>query len=534
MISNDLIGELISSPTRKITAGASLYNATDGQYLASWTSDNAIKSIQIERIGDNSKFFGYGICQKANMKLVDNFATIAGDFSNTYYRINFRIAGDDNPFYLAPRFYVSEVHRDENTGELSITAYDLLYKANTLTVAAVAMPEAPYSINDVLQACANALGLPGYTSYTGMAETPFTEEYANGANLDGTETIRELLDDIAEATQTIYYLEPNSYLIFRKLNNGNSGRTITKEDYFTLKSGDNRRLSTIYRTTELGDDIYASTGQTGTTQYIRDNAFWDFHEDVPGALERALASVGGLTINQFECSWRGDFRLEIGDKLDFVTKNGSIATSFLLNDTIYYDGSFSQKTEWKYEDNDTETAENPSSLGEAIKQTFAKVDKVNKQIDLVVSETDANSSAISALQLNEENINASVEEHTKALDEINGNVSELTEKVSATMTAEDVKIEIEKSVSGVNEITTTTGFTFDETGLTVEKSGQPIKTTITEDGMTVSKDGEVVLTANNEGVTAHNLHSVTYLIVGANSRFEDFAGNRTGCFWIGQ
>lgn len=50
--------------------------------------------------------------------------------------------------------------------------------------------------------------------------------------------------------------------------------------------------------------------------------------------------------------------------------------------------------------------------------------------------------------------------------------------------------------------------------------------------MTVSKNGSVVLTANNIGVDAVNLHATTYLIIGQNSRFEDYNG-RTGCFWIG-
>lgn len=56
---------------------------------------------------------------------------------------------------------------------------------------------------------------------------------------------------------------------------------------------------------------------------------------------------------------------------------------------------------------------------------------------------------------------------------------------------------------------------------------------LTEDGMTVFKNDEAVLTANNIGVDALNLHATTYLIVGTNSRFEDYGDNRTGCFWIG-
>jgi hypothetical protein len=42
-----------------------------------------------------------------------------------------------------------------------------------------------------------------------------------------------------------------------------------------------------------------------------------------------------------------------------------------------------------------------------------------------------------------------------------------------------------------------------------------------------------LLTANKEGVVAKDLHATTYLIIGKNSRFEDFGSDRTACFWIG-
>ena len=58
-------------------------------------------------------------------------------------------------------------------------------------------------------------------------------------------------------------------------------------------------------------------------------------------------------------------------------------------------------------------------------------------------------------------------------------------------------------------------------------------TQITEDGMTVFRDNTAILIANNVGVDAVNLHATTYLIIGNNSRFEDYGENRTGCFWIG-
>jgi hypothetical protein len=62
-----------------------------------------------------------------------------------------------------------------------------------------------------------------------------------------------------------------------------------------------------------------------------------------------------------------------------------------------------------------------------------------------------------------------------------------------------------------------------------------METLITEDGLTVKRGHEVTLSANNEGVIAEDLHATTYLLIGANSRFEDFEnGTRTGCFWIGR
>ena len=117
---------------------------------------------------------------------------------------------------------------------------------------------------------------------------------------------------------------------------------------------------------------------------------------------------------------------------------------------------------------------------------------------------------------------------------VNGDIQTLTQKVNASMTAEDVKLQIQSELNnGVTKVETTTGFTFDDEGLTVSKSGNEMTTQITEDGMTVFRDNTAILIANNVGVDAVNLHATTYLIVGTHSRFEDYGENRTGCFWIG-
>jgi hypothetical protein len=134
-----------------------------------------------------------------------------------------------------------------------------------------------------------------------------------------------------------------------------------------------------------------------------------------------------------------------------------------------------------------------------------------------------------------QNIAASVQDVETSIENVNDDISTLTKSVEAKMTAEDLTIAIQKELStnGAEKVITSTGFRFDEEGLTIDKSGSELHTQITEDGMTVYRNDVEMLVANNVGVNATNLHATTYLIIGGNSRFEDYGSGRTGCFWIG-
>lgn len=518
-----------NSPVRLVGAKVELW---EGSTLAdTYNQYYGIKEFSIERIGE-SKFFGFGICQRLNIHLIDIeryihittadsmkvFLSTGGDYINQF-----------------PDFFVTETHRDENTNELSITAYDAIYRSSSHNINELGLV-APYSILGFAESVASFLGVG--LQVAAEAANSFSLVFDNGANFEGTETLREALNAIAEATQTIYYINSENTLVFKRLDkSGEAVETIDKEKYITLESGDNRRLASICHATELGDNVLASLEVTGTTQYIRDNPFWDLREDVGELVENALAAIGGLTINQFSCYWRGNPLIELGDKINLTAKDNNLVSSFLLDDVISYNGSLSQETRWSFEDSE-ETESNPSNIGDALKQTFARVDKVNKQIDLVVSKTEENAERLTNLQLTTDDITASVEKVqtnvNTTLESVNKDMTELSNKVAATITAEDLTIEIQSQLSnGIDKVTTSTGFTFNEEGLTVSKTGSEMETTITEDGMTVYRDEEAVLTANNVGVNATNLHATTYLIVGGNSRFEDFGDNRTGCFWIG-
>lgn len=89
----------------------------------------------------------------------------------------------------------------------------------------------------------------------------------------------------------------------------------------------------------------------------------------------------------------------------------------------------------------------------------------------------------------------------------------------------------------VDQVTTRTGYTFNTDGLLIFRSGEEIKNLLDNTGMYITRSGTEILTANNEGVSAINLTARQYLIVGANSRLEDYSNgtdsNRTACFYIG-
>lgn len=608
---------LISPSVRRVYGVIETYeNDINLEYI---TQDDYLKTITIERVGEEGKFFGFGICQKLNTHLTksDYPITTATTIKAAIY--------DDTSFYsdMFPPFKVTEVHKDENNGELSITAYDAIYKAAEHTIDE--LNTTVTTINQFAQDIAIFLDCNGAMFYgAGTDEACFNAVYNETAlaNYEGTETIRSVLDDIAEATQTIYYINNYNYLIFKRLNkDGEAALTITKNDYITLDSGENRRLTNLVSATELGDNLTATlkgkasgevikiddvsenlhtlkvniehtnpeavklivygedeasavnyypdnngtvSGVTsiaptmnfktdtegavinieyekantisGTTQYIRNNPFWDLRADRAELVDEALATVWGMTINQFDCVWRGNPALEIGDKIALITKDNEEVKSYVLNDVIDYSGGLTQRTSWHYTESE-QTASNPSNLGEALTQTFAKVDKINKQIEMVVSGVEGNTEVINQLMIDKAGIEASVSKVQKNLEEnvggINENIDILKKGVEAQITAEDVQLQINTEISkGAQKVVTSTGYTFNEEGLTVEKSGSEMKTTISDDGMRVYRNNHEVLTADNKGVKAENLHATTYLIIGSNSRFEDYGG-RTGCFWIG-
>lgn len=125
-----------------------------------------------------------------------------------------------------------------------------------------------------------------------------------------------------------------------------------------------------------------------------------------------------------------------------------------------------------------------------------------------------------------------------SVSEVRGDVETLTE---AVMGEDGLSVRVTTlENTGVSEVTTTTGYTFNAEGLTIYETGSNVKNLLNNQGMYVSRvvgeDEESILVADTDGVNALNLHSRQFLIIGDNSRFENYdngvEANRTACFHI--
>ena len=89
---------------------------------------------------------------------------------------------------------------------------------------------------------------------------------------------------------------------------------------------------------------------------------------------------------------------------------------------------------------------------------------------------------------------------------------------------------------GVGSVTTSTGYTFDENGLRIAKSGQEMENLLDNTGMYVTRGDETILQANAAGVQAVDVTVRNYLVIGSHARFEDYTDgsdtSRTACFFL--
>ena len=436
-ITNDGLQKFLS-PRREISCKIEMNLEDSYRFLI----EKQIYNWKIERNAEDSKFFGTGVCQKMTLE------TIMTNFGSQVRTIN-PVCGVSGFTFSTPLFYITEVIQDEVANKITYTAYDGLYFATLHKIKEANLPST-YTIKELAEkAVALIPELSGVD--TSSLNLPFTS-----ANLSGEETCREIFDDIAEATQTNYYVNSENILCFKRMNTIVSVN-VPKTAYFEATTGAVYVLKTIMSVTELGDN--ASATATGSpdvsgievTQYVRENCFYTQLKDtqIKNALQYAINNAGNSYLYEYSIKWRGITATEPFDIISFANKDGVYVEAVLFNDTISYNGGLIEESSWSYKAQD-ETEES-SGIGERINNTFARVNKVdntvkihaglinnlqeeyaelNVTVDGINTKVQKNSGDISTLNQTATEINTQVQKNTGEISTLNQTATELRSEVT--------------------------------------------------------------------------------------------------------
>ncbi len=281
------------------------------------------------------------------------------------------------------------------------------------------------------------------------------------------------------------------------------------------------------------DDIGVIAGD-GSNTYIVENNFLVYGkgtDELSEIASRLLDKIKVVQYRPYKAALKGNLCLEVGDTVIFHTRHKEVR-SYVLERTLKGIQSLRDTFQAK---GVLEYSEKVNSIQRDVKNLKGKTNVLERTIEETRSLiTDEENGLQTQITQNAESISSSVKEIREKMDGLQHTMSTKISELS-----DSVKIEIEQTtkikdeLQEVTESTKKTQYEFSTEDFVVSKSGSEMETHISDDGMRVLKNSQNVLVANNQGVEATNLQAKTYLIVGKNSRFEDFGSNRTGCFWIG-
>ena len=135
MINDINVLNALSSPIRQVEARIEVVRGASP--LATWTAKDKLRSLTIERLGETGKFFGFGIVHKLTANIIDTNREVSLDDGAFYGMTPYFIIDGAETFPCPFDMEIDSFTRDENTNEITITAYDGLYKATQHTVAEV-------------------------------------------------------------------------------------------------------------------------------------------------------------------------------------------------------------------------------------------------------------------------------------------------------------------------------------------------------------------------------------------------------------
>lgn len=445
-----------------------------------------------------------GVDNAADATGIDDAATIQAP------RFGAKAPGDADYSYIEYGTYiVKEKKKDEEQQTIILECYDLMLQS-MIPYDLTLDYSVGVTLKDYLDAICDRLGwTKGYTTFYN------SDVLIGGEKYDLNDTFRDALDDIAEAAGGMIGFVGDELRVIYPTDNG---EVIDEENLKSLKIGEKYGPinSVVLARTPQEDNIYNqdtdSITEHGLTEIrIENNQIIDSHRDdfMAGICE----ALFGLTFTLYELESFGIGYLSFGELFTIQTADGTEHKALMLCDDLQITQGVSETSRLEAPEATETEYTAASTTDKLLNKTILKVDKQAQEIKALVSKT--------------ENIDS-------AMGGLDAKVTHITEVM---VDSDSVDIKITKAIEDIDSVTTATGYTFDADGLRISKDGEEMENRLDNTGMYVARNGEEILTANNEGVSAVNLTSRQYLIVGDYSRFENYDNGtdskRTACFYIG-
>ena len=412
----------MASPSRMIRGKVVV---VDGGLTSEYGYANKLQSIEQEVSAVKGKMFGAVVSYKTTIKLIDvkNVVQV-----NVGAKASPQIGLVDELLPLTP-VYISSNTFDEVKGIRTLIGEDAIGFTDKYIWNDIKGDLGnTFIIQDVFAAIASKIG----TEFMITGELPnINAAYTKATfNVNGDETLRQILTAAAEATGAMVFINGNGKMEIKMLSN-TIALAIDKNTQFNLSTEPGSSLSGIISINELNDMI--SVGNNSSyISVISVNPFIDPTDDSSqGKLQNLFVKYQGNTFYPYKLKWRGNPALEIGDKIRLTLRDGSTIDTWYLGEKIKYTGGMSAESSWEADESEKPEV-GSQTISDTTRRTMAKVDKANQKITLLTEASDEQGQKISQLEV--------------SLDGIRTEVSEVSNTANGAMTKATT---VEQTVDGL-------------------------------------------------------------------------------------
>lgn len=447
----------------------------------------------------------FGSCEASEVKF--KIANTMEALANKWLTVSQVLNGLSDEIFQFGKYKVASDVPSGNRNYRNITAYDAMYDIINADVAEWYNSLAfPITQKDFRDSFFNYLDIE-QEEIELIHDEILIEQTINTTTLSG----RDVVSSLCELNGVLGHINRNGVFVYISLPDKAVAEEISASGYISCEYEDfETEFISKLQIRQEQNDIGVIVGD-GTNTYIIENNFLVYGkgpEELEDIAIKTFAKISTISYRPMKATLRGNPCLEVGDAVVFRTRTKDVS-SYIFERTIKgiqaLRDSFQTQGVQQY-------SEKVNSVQREINQLRGKTNVLEKTVEQTVAKiADVEKEMTTTITQTVESVKIEIEAAAKNLEYLQEEVSKNTEDINKTT------------------------YEFGTEDFTVSKEGEAISTHISHNGMEVQKDGQDVLVANNEGVKAEDLHATTYLIVGKNSRFEDFGDNdnRTGCFWIG-